>query len=165
MHQGMKMISVTSGKGGTGKTCISANLALALAAQGKRVVVFDADLQLANLDVALGIQTPLSLQHVVNGEHTLREVLYDAPGFIRVATGGSAIPALMSAGPKRMATFMLQIEELEQDTDFLIFDTGAGIDNKVFARKLPCDVSPGHRRVDTRSFKRDGCLCDDQGSH
>jgi len=132
MNQPMRTIALTSGKGGTGKTCVAANLGIALAAQGHRVVVFDADLQLANLDVALGIKAPYGLQHVVNEERSLRDILCPGPGNIRVVTGGSAIPALMSAGPKRMGTFLRQIEDLAHDTDFLLFDTGAGLDSRVF---------------------------------
>lgn len=127
----MKTLAITSGKGGTGKTCIAANLGVALRSEGHRVVIFDADLQLANLDVALGVRPEYTIQHVVNEEKTLREVLCPGPQGIRVACGGSAIPSLMSAGPKRMATFLGQIDELASDTDFLIFDTGGGLDNRV----------------------------------
>ncbi len=127
----MKTIAVTSGKGGTGKTCVTANLGATLAAMGRRVVLFDADLQLANLDVALGIKAQYGLQHVLTEEKTLREILCQGPGGVQVATGGSAIPALMSAGPKRMGKFISQLEDLESDTDYLLFDTGAGLDNRV----------------------------------
>jgi flagellar biosynthesis protein FlhG len=131
MNNKLRIIAVTSGKGGTGKTCIAANLGIALASQGKRVVLFDADLQLANLDIVLGIKTPYNLQHVVNEERSLREILFDALGNIRVVTGGSAIPSLVSAGPRRLATFMSQIDDLARDTDILLFDTRSGIDGRV----------------------------------
>ncbi len=127
----MRTIAITSGKGGVGKSTIAANLALALAEQGKRVVLFDADLQLANLDVIMGIESEFTLQHVVAEKKTLREVLVEGPLGVRVASGGSAVSILMHAGPKRMGRFISQLTELERDTDFIIFDTGAGIDNKV----------------------------------
>jgi flagellar biosynthesis protein FlhG len=127
----MKTIAVTGGKGGVGKTLVSINLAISLAQRGLRVVLFDADLQLANLDIALDIAPKMNLQHVVAGQATLREILTPGPGGIRVATGGSAVQGLMNAGPKRMATFLSQLEDLASDTDVLIFDTGAGLDNRV----------------------------------
>ena len=128
----MRTIAVTSGKGGVGKTSMSINLGCALVKLGKRVVLFDADLQLANIDVALGIETPYSLQHVIAGERTLSEVVADGPGGLRVVTGGSAVTSLMHAGPKRLAVFMSQIDDLAESTDFLLFDTAAGLDNRVF---------------------------------
>jgi flagellar biosynthesis protein FlhG len=127
----MRTITITSGKGGVGKTTVACNLSIALAQSGLSVVLFDADLQLANVDVALGIQPEHHLHHVVAGEKTLREILTPGPGGIRVVSGGSAIPALMNAGPKRMAAFITQLAELSADTDVLIFDTGAGLDTRV----------------------------------
>lgn len=127
----MKRIAFTGGKGGVGKSLVASNTAIALGQVGKRVVLFDADLQLANLDVMLGIKAEFNLQHVVTEQLTLSEVLAEGPGRIRVATGGSAVQGLMNAGPKRMGTFLGQLDGLESTTDFLIFDTGAGLDNRV----------------------------------
>lgn len=127
----MKTIAVTGGKGGVGKTLVSINLAVSLAQKGKRVVLFDADLQLANLDIALDIKPEMNLQHVVAGDAHLRDILTPGPAGIRVATGGSAVNGLMNAGPKRMGTFLSQLDDLVFDTDILIFDTGAGLDNRV----------------------------------
>jgi len=129
----VRSIAITSGKGGVGKTFIAINLGCALAEAGKRVVLFDADLQLANLDVALGIESEYSLQHVVSGEKTLTEVLTSGPMGMRIVTGGSGITSLMHAGPQRLAKFMSQLDDLAETTDFLLFDTAAGLDNRVFA--------------------------------
>ncbi len=127
----MRTITVTSGKGGVGKTTVACNLAVSLAQLGMRPVLFDADLQLANVDVALGITSPYNLQHVVAGERTLAEILAPGPAGIKVISGGSAIPALMSAGPKKLGLFIDQLVDLAPSHDILIFDTAAGLDSRV----------------------------------
>ena len=127
----MKTYAITSGKGGVGKTSLSTNIGIALVQSGAKTILFDADLQLANVDVALGIQPEYTLQHVVAEEMPLVDVICDAPGGLRVIAGGSAIGTLMTAGPKRMGTFLSQIADLSQETDYLLFDTSAGLDNRV----------------------------------
>lgn len=127
----MLTIALTSGKGGVGKTSTAANLALALQKNGWRTSIFDADLQLANLDILMGLDPEFNLQHVVAGEKSLREIRVQGPGGVTAFTGASAIPSLMSAGPKRMGTFLGQLADLEHDTDVLLFDTSAGLDNRV----------------------------------
>jgi len=127
----MKVIAVTSGKGGVGKTGFSANLAISLSQFGHNVVLFDADLQLANVDIALGIQAEHTLSAVVKGDKTVKEILAPGPGGIKVAVGGSAVHQLMTAGPKRTAQFFEQIEDLRDVTDYLIYDTAAGLEPRV----------------------------------
>lgn len=129
----MRAIAITGGKGGVGKTTLSSGIAIALAQEGASTVLFDADLALANLDVVLGLRSEFTLQHVVNDEKTLREILHDGPGGVKVATGASGVGALMSAGPKRLRKFFTQVFAIEDETDFLIFDTGSGIDRRVMA--------------------------------
>lgn len=127
----MKTYAVTSGKGGVGKTSVAANLAIAMSAHGLRVVVFDADLELANLDVMLGVKASKTLQHVLTGDATLSEIVTPGPGGIGAIFGGSAISTLMTAGPKRLGMFISQLPELAETTDVLIFDSSAGLDNKM----------------------------------
>lgn len=129
----MKTIAVASGKGGVGKTTLSANLGVALAKMGYRVTVFDADLALANLEVILGTRAEFSLQHVVAEEKTLQEVVARGPEGVGYIAGGSGIPVLMRSGPKRLGMFFEQIQDLASNTDVLLYDTSAGIDNKVLA--------------------------------
>ncbi len=129
----MRTVSVSSGKGGVGKTSVSINLAIALAKQGKRVCVFDADLQLANVDIMVGVKSEFNLQHVISGEMGLREVMVSGPSGVQIVTGGSGVAQLMHAGPKRMAAFFSQIDGLAEDFDILLYDTAAGLDNRVFA--------------------------------
>ncbi|MCU0317184.1 MAG: AAA family ATPase [Fimbriimonadaceae bacterium] len=129
----MKSIAITSGKGGVGKSFLTTNLGWILAASGRKTIVFDADLQLANLDILFGASPVHSLQHVVAGQVSLRDALHPIAPDLHLISGGSALPSLMSAGPKRMATFFDQMEELGSDHDFILFDTGAGLDSRVLA--------------------------------
>lgn len=129
----MRAIAVTGGKGGVGKTSFSTALAMALAEKGARTILFDADLALANVDVVLGIQSEWNLQHVLNDEKTLREIVHPGPGGIQVITGASGVSTLVNAGPKRLKKFFSQLYALESDADTIIFDTGSGIDRKVMS--------------------------------
>lgn len=127
----MRTIAVTSGKGGVGKTNMSANLGIQLARRARRVVVFDADLGLANLDVVLGVNAPHSLQHVLTGEKTLAQIVTDGPGGVRFIAGGSGIEGLVNLSGPQLERFLSELAELERSTDILIFDTGAGLDGTV----------------------------------
>jgi len=129
----MRTIAIAGGKGGVGKTTISTGLAIALAQKGHKTVLFDADLALANVDVVLGLRSEFTLQHVINDEKTLREILHDGPGGIMVATGASGVAGLVSAGPKKLKKFFTQVFAIENETDYLIFDTGSGIDRRILA--------------------------------
>jgi flagellar biosynthesis protein FlhG len=135
----MRSIAVTSGKGGVGKTNISSNLAIAIAQQGHRVVVMDADLGLANLDVVLGTRAICTLQHVCSGEKRLREILTIGPGGIRFIAGGSGVQELINLTGNELEQFLAELAELESETDYLIFDTGAGVDDSVMTFAVAAD--------------------------
>ncbi|MBC8066636.1 MAG: MinD/ParA family protein [Chlorobia bacterium] len=127
----MRVIAVTSGKGGVGKTNISANLGIALAQFGYRVVLFDADLGLANMDVVLGTSAEYSLHHALDGNLCLAEVIANGPGGVRFVSGGSGVSKLINISRKRLQNFLLELAQLEESTDVLVFDTGAGVDQRV----------------------------------
>ena len=127
----MKVIAITSGKGGVGKTSLSANLAIALAGRDQRVTVFDADIGLANLDVMLGRPAKGTLQEVIAGGKSIADVIEDGPGGIKFVGGGSGIETMINLTGRAGDEFLREIKELEKTTDFLIFDTGAGIDANV----------------------------------
>ena len=95
----LRIIAVASGKGGVGKTNVTANLAVALARQGLRVCVLDADLGLANLDVLLGLSPAWSLLHVLRGERRLAEVIVDGPAGVRVIPAASGFEELTALAP------------------------------------------------------------------
>lgn len=129
----MKTLAITSGKGGVGKTTLAANLGAALQSLGKRVVVFDADLGLANLDIAIGVRPEATLNDVISGEKTVQQALAEGPGGVRFIAGGSGIEALNHLPDDKLAEVLGQIGALADSTDYLIFDTGAGISDQVMA--------------------------------
>ena len=127
----MKIITVASGKGGVGKTILTANLGLALASSGQRVVLFDADLGLANLDAVLRLKTDITVQHVLEGIVRMPEAAVQGPAGIRVVAGSSGISAMLRLSRKRLEALLSQVKELEDSTDILIFDAASGADARV----------------------------------
>lgn len=127
----MRTIAITSGKGGVGKTNLSANIAIQLAQKGHRVTLFDADLGLANVDVILGVRAEWNLQNMISGERTLNQIIAKGPGGIDFIAGGSGVEALAKLSGVDLDRFLTELADLERRNDFLIFDTGAGIDHVV----------------------------------
>lgn len=130
-ERGMNVIAVTSGKGGVGKTNIAVNLAVSLARQGRKVVLFDGDLGLANVDIALGLRPTYDIRHVLSGEKTLEDILLDGPRGIRIVPATSGISQLTRLDVQQRANIVNAFSELSQSIDTLIVDTGAGIDASV----------------------------------
>jgi flagellar biosynthesis protein FlhG len=126
-----RVISVTSGKGGVGKTNIVTNLAYALAREGKRVLVLDADLNLANVDILLGLTPKFNLHHVFTGEKTLAEILVEGPGGLRILPASSGILELADLTESQRLYFLSEMEALAGTIDILLVDTAAGINNNV----------------------------------
>jgi flagellar biosynthesis protein FlhG len=128
---GIRVISVTSGKGGVGKTNIAANLAYLLAGQNKKTLVLDADVGLANIDVILGIHSHYNLSHVLNGEKTLAETLVDGPGGIKILPSASGIPEMTDLSRGQKLTLIDELNTFNDSLDFMMIDTGAGISSNV----------------------------------
>jgi len=126
-----RVICVTSGKGGVGKTNIVTNLAYALARQGRKVLVLDADLNLANVDVLLGITPRYNLHHVLLGEKSLPEILVEGPGGFRILPASSGIIELASLTESQKLYFMAEMETVGDKIDIMLVDTGAGINDNV----------------------------------
>jgi len=126
-----RVISITSGKGGVGKTNIVINLAHALAKAGKKVLVLDADLNLANVDILLGLTPKYTLQHVFAGEKELAEILVTGPCGIKILPASSGILELSELTESQRLYFLSEMEALGEDIDFLLIDTAAGINNNV----------------------------------
>ncbi len=129
----VRVLAVTSGKGGVGKTNISVNLAVSLAQIGRRVMVMDADLGLANLDVMLGLHPQYNLSHVLNGQRTLEEILLTGPAGIRVVPAASGIQNMAELEPAQHAGLIRAFSELSHTMDVLIIDTAAGISDSVIS--------------------------------
>lgn len=127
----VRVVAVASGKGGVGKTNVSVNLATSFAQMGRKVMIMDADLGLANVDVMLGLQPRLNLSHVIKGECTLEEIILDAPGGIKVIPASSGIQNMAELTPAEHAGLIRAFSELNTDLDILIVDTAAGISDGV----------------------------------
>jgi flagellar biosynthesis protein FlhG len=127
----IRVISVTSGKGGVGKTNVVANLALALCRMEKRVLILDADLGLANMDVMLGLNPRYTIQHVLKGEKRLEEVIVTAPGGIKLLPAASGIQELTELDNCERLFLLNELDSIQDRFDILLIDTAAGISSNV----------------------------------
>ena len=136
-----RTMAITSGKGGVGKTFLSANLAAALAKRGQRVLVLDADLGLANLDVVLNLYPKVTLHDVFTGKHALDEAVLPAPGGFSVLLAGSGMVEYSRLTPEVRDQLLAVIEAVTPRFDRVLLDTGAGISDVVlFTISLADDV-------------------------
>lgn len=127
----VQVIAVTSGKGGVGKSSITVNLAASLAREGQQVLVMDADLGLANIDVLLGLNPQYNLSHVINGECTLEDTIIDGPGGIRIIPASSGTRSMADLTPAENAGIIRAFSELTIPVDTLLIDTAAGLSESV----------------------------------
>ena len=132
----VRVIAITSGKGGVGKTNLSVNIGIALAQRGRRVALLDADMGLANVDILLGIYPKFNLSHVLSGDKTLAEIMLIGPSGLKVIPGASGIQKMAELSTIEQAALIHAFSEIDQDLDVLIVDTAAGISASVvnFAR-------------------------------
>lgn len=126
-----QVIGVTAGKGGVGKTNVAVNLSMALAGMGRRVVLLDADLGLANVDIMLGLKARHTLDDVLRGEVSMRDIMVSGPGGIRVVPAASGVQRMSQLGMREHAGIIQAFSELESQLDVLIVDTAAGISDMV----------------------------------
>lgn len=128
-----RTIAITSGKGGVGKTHLAANLAIKLARSGKRVMVLDADLGLANLDIVLGVRPRYSLANVIRGEKSLKDVVFEGPEGVKIIAGGSGLEELADLDDEARLELLSAMEQVEDQVDIMIIDTGAGLSRNVLS--------------------------------
>ncbi len=126
-----RVISITSGKGGVGKTNIATNLAYALVQSGKKVLVFDADLGLANIDILLGITPEYTIEHVIKGKKKLEEIIVHTPEGIHILPSSSGVEELTNLSLFQKKKLVDEFSLLNDIYDFLIIDTPAGISSNV----------------------------------
>lgn len=134
--QKIKVIAVSGGKGGVGKTNVSLNTAIALGQMGKRVLVLDADLGLANVDVMLGLRVQRNLSHVISGESELDDIIIEGPAGIKIIPATSGTQSMVDLTPSEHAGLIRAFSDMQTQFDVLVVDTAAGISDMVlsFAR-------------------------------
>jgi flagellar biosynthesis protein FlhG len=131
--QPIKVIAVSGGKGGVGKTNVSLNTAISLAKLGKRVLVLDADLGLANVDVMLGLRVKRNLSHVLSGECELDDIIIQGPAGINIIPATSGTQSMVDLTPAEHAGLIRAFSDMKTKFDILIVDTAAGISDMVLS--------------------------------
>jgi flagellar biosynthesis protein FlhG len=132
-QSGVQVIAISSGKGGVGKTNAAINLSVSLAKQGKRVMLMDADLGLANIDINLGLHCPFNMAHVMSGEKTFRDIVMSGPHGIKVVPAASGIYEMSALNNEQLQHLIQSFSEFDEALDYLIIDTAAGISDMVLA--------------------------------
>lgn len=127
----VKVIAVTSGKGGVGKTAVAANLAVALAGRGRRSMLLDADLGLANVDVLLGLQPRFNLAHFLSGETSLESTIISGPAGVRIVPAASGNRLMTDLPIASQMAIVKAFSDLAEQPDLLVVDTAAGISEGV----------------------------------
>ena len=126
-----QVIGIASGKGGVGKTSIASNLAVSLVKMGRKVMLFDADLGLANAQLAFGCRTEFNFSHVLSGQKTLKEIVMTTRQGVRLVPGASGMQHLASLDAPKAAGIIQAFSEIDEDIDYFIIDSAAGIADSV----------------------------------
>lgn len=126
-----RVITITSGKGGVGKTNFAVNLGITLSKLGQKVLLVDADLGLANVDVMLGMIPKYNLGHVLLGEKKIADIIINGPEGMKIIPSGSGMYKLANLSEKKLAQCLEYLNELEKTTDIILIDTGAGLSKGV----------------------------------
>ncbi len=168
-RQPVNVIAITGGKGGVGKTVVAVNLGAALAAQGRSTMLLDADFGLANVDVLLGLSARLNLEHVVNGECALDDVIVTAPCGLRVVPAASGSVGMASLGRAQHAGLVHSFSRLLEPLDVLLVDTAAGVGDAVItfseaAQRVvvvvcdePASLTDAYGLIKALSRRQSGC--------
>jgi flagellar biosynthesis protein FlhG len=166
-----RVIAVTSGKGGVGKTSIVANLGYAFTKLGKKVLILDADLGLGNLDVLLGLAPKYNLSHVIMEEKSIEEILIDGPGNMKILPASSGIQELTHLTREQKIQILSQLDLLVDSVDILFIDTAAGISSNVMdfnatAQEIivvvspePTSITDAYALMKVLSLKYSGKVC------
>jgi flagellar biosynthesis protein FlhG len=136
-----RVISVGSGKGGVGKTNVVANLAFAFTRLGKRVLVLDADLGLANIDVLLGLAPQYTIEHLLNRQKSVFEILIPGPGGMSILPASSGVTELANLDEGQKIFLLNELEQVAESIDILLIDTAAGISSNVLYFNMAAEES------------------------
>ncbi|MFW6264560.1 MAG: MinD/ParA family protein [Bacillota bacterium] len=134
-----RIIAIASGKGGVGKSNITVNLGLALQEMGKKVLLLDADLGMANLDILLGLTPRYNLSHVLKGKCRFEEALLDGPGGIDILAGTSGVDDLINISSTEVKRLIEASSQMDNNYDIIIIDIGAGIHFSIINFIMACD--------------------------
>jgi flagellar biosynthesis protein FlhG len=126
-----RVIAITSGKGGVGKTNLAINIGIALSEQGARVALMDADLGLANIDVLLGILPEYTLKDAFEGTAEIEQILCEGPSGLQIIPGGSGVQEMADISEEKLGSFIESLQQVEHLFDYILIDTGAGISRTV----------------------------------
>lgn len=126
-----RIVAITSGKGGVGKTNLAVNIGIALIELGARVALMDADLGLANVDVLLGLMPDHTLKDALTGSVSMLDIICPGPGDLQVIPGGSGVQELADLSEEKLDGFISSLQEIEALFDYILIDTGAGISRTV----------------------------------
>ena len=135
----VRTLAIASGKGGVGKSNLAANLAVALGQRGARVVLLDADLAQANLDLLLGVHPRFDVQHVLNGEKTLGDIVVDGPCGVKLLPAASGVPDLAELDDYRRECLLRGLSTLDLEMDLILIDIGSGVSRQVTSFCLAAD--------------------------
>lgn len=138
-HSKARVITVTSGKGGVGKTNFTVNVALALAKLGKKILIIDADFGMGNVDVLLGCSAPYNILHLLEGELSLSDIIIEGPYGVKFIAGGSGIHKLANLSKSQLTRIINQLTLLDQWAEIILIDTGAGINQNVMNFVIAAD--------------------------
>lgn len=128
-----RIIAVSSGKGGVGKTNLTVNLGIALSKMNKKVTIIDADLGLANIDILLGLVPRYTLTNVLKMEKELSDIIVDGPNGVSIISGGSGVMDMVDLSSGELTRLIDSLEQLNNDSDYILIDTGAGLSHSVLS--------------------------------
>lgn len=134
-----RVLAVTSGKGGVGKTNVATNLALCMAASEKRILLLDADISLGNLDLLLNVRSKYNISHVINGSKRIEQIVLPGPKGLRVICGASGLDQLADISETEQHRLLEHLSGLQYGSDTIVIDTAAGISNAVVSFCLAAD--------------------------